>query len=238
MRWLRDIALLIVLAGLIGGGIIYMRRERDQEALVMQASAELLRLETEIKYRSATKTAEVNSRGWPVSVDPAWFENNPPMNRLVSPDRPWLEVAGVEEAGLLHPSVRVAVDPTLAAFWYNPYQGVVRARVPVMVSDERTLAVYNRINGTALASIFVRETPMPTPDLLPITPGGTDEATGAGAEAAGHEVELAGSVPKGEGSGEASASASAEAPSATEKKDEPYGPPMVKGEPRKPRGKR
>ncbi|HNB60826.1 MAG TPA: hypothetical protein PK308_10945, partial [Phycisphaerales bacterium] len=70
MRWLRDFALLIVLAGLIGGGIIYMRRERDQEALVMQASAELLRLETEIKYRSATKTADVNSRGWPVSVDP------------------------------------------------------------------------------------------------------------------------------------------------------------------------
>jgi hypothetical protein len=42
----------------------------------------------------------------------------------------------------------------MAAFWYNPYQGILRARVPVMISDEESLSVYNRINSSSLTSIF------------------------------------------------------------------------------------
>jgi hypothetical protein len=176
MRWVRDLALLIIITGFIGGGIVYLRMQREQERLVQQATADVLRLETELKYRSATGQTELNARGWPVTVDPKWFDGRPPVNSLVSPNRPWVEVAGTEQAGLLHPPVRMAVDETLAGFWYNPYQGIVRARVPVMMSDERSLEVYNRINSCFLAGLYWREKPIPTPDLNTETP--TEQTAG------------------------------------------------------------
>lgn len=182
MRWVRDLALIMILAALAGGAVIYSRMERDQEQLVQQAAAEVRRLETEIKYRAATNAVELNARGWPVTIDPMWFDGRPPLNRLVSTDRPWLEVSGPEQAGLSHPTIRFALEPTQASFWYNPYQGIVRARVPVMVSDAKALDLYNRINACHITSLFWRETPAPTPDLaepLPADttpPPGTDDA--------------------------------------------------------------
>jgi hypothetical protein len=87
-------------------------------------------------------------------VDPQWFGAEPPRNGLVSPERPWVEVATPAEASLQDPPVRLTVDPKVAAFWYNPYQGVVRARVPVSISDAKSLAMYNAINGTRLTTIY------------------------------------------------------------------------------------
>ncbi len=245
MRWVRDLALLIVIAGFIGGGVITLRRQRDQEALVQQVAAELVRMETEVKFRSATRATELNPRGWPVTMDPKWFQPRPPMNALVSPDRPWVEVANVTEAGLTHPPVRVTIDTTLAAFWYNPYQGIVRARVPAMVNDERTLEVYNRINGSGLSSLFVRETPIPTPDL--IVPTGED-ATAIADAGDGSGDGSPGSKPEGEAettshppeagsaAGEGATEEEAEDPDAASKKNtEPYGPPVVKVDRNKPK---
>ena len=171
MRWVRDLALLLVIAALVGGVLVHLRRSRDQEQMVQQAAAEVMRMETELRYRSATQSADLNARGWPVTIDPKWFtESRPPMNLLVSQNRPWVEVAGPDQAGLLHPRARVAVEESLAAFWYNPYQGIVRARVPVMMSDEHTVEVYNRVNSCSISSIFWQEKPIPTPDILTPTP--------------------------------------------------------------------
>ena len=179
MRWVRDLALLLVIAALVGGVLVHLRRSRDQEQMVQQAAAEVMRMETEVRYRSATRSADLNTRGWPVTIDPKWFtESRPPMNLLVSQSRPWVEVAGPDQAGLLHPRARVAVEESLAAFWYNPYQGIVRARVPVMMSDEHTVEVYNRVNSCFIPSIFWHEKAIPTPDILTPTPTEqTDHAT-------------------------------------------------------------
>ncbi|RMD62322.1 MAG: hypothetical protein D6824_06910 [Planctomycetota bacterium] len=50
--------------------------------------------------------------------------------------------------------MRVAVDESVASFWYNPGTGAVRARVPATVSDQRAVELYNRVNNTSLRSIF------------------------------------------------------------------------------------
>lgn len=162
MRWMRDVVALLGAAALVGGYLYMQREQRDKDALIGRAESDLRRMDLEVKYRAASKSTELNSRGWPVTIDPAWFENQAPDNPLVDRDRPWVEVAGTQQADLIHPPVRMAVDSTMAAFWYNPYQGIVRARVPVMVSDEEATRLYNRINGTALASIFAREVPAPS----------------------------------------------------------------------------
>lgn len=181
MRWLRDLVAVLGIV-VLGGGALYMQREqRRDEAVTNQAEAGLRRMDLEVKYRAASKSTELNARGWPVTIDPAWFEGDAPENPILDSDRPWVEVAGMSQCDLLHPPVRMAVDNSLAAFWYNPYQGVVRARVPVMVSDEQATRLYNRVNGTAIASIFARETPIPSMQSKP-EPTKSAESTAASTE--------------------------------------------------------
>lgn len=165
MRWIRDIALLVLLIGLGAAVVWWQQEKREEQAKLDKTTADTQRLEREVRFRAATKTGELNARGWPVTVDPAWFELDPPQNLVVSEDRPWVEIASEEEAGLLHPLVRLTLDEHKAAFWYNPYQGVIRARVPVSMTDEQATAMYNAVNRVSISSIQWRELAMDVPKL-------------------------------------------------------------------------
>jgi len=155
MRW-RD-AITVLGLGLAMAGAVAVQRARGREqAEINRVAAELNRLSLEISYRSVTGHAvERNDLGWPTTVNPEWFERaEAPRNLMADPEAPWVEVAGPDEHALDHPRVRMLVTGEMAGFWYNPGTGVVRARVPVMVSDEAALALYNRLNGSDLTSIF------------------------------------------------------------------------------------
>ena len=124
--------------------------------MIQRAAGELRRVELELKYRAAAKLPGLNGKGWPQKIEEDWFRgpSGVPRNPLVSLERPWVDIAAGEELEMDHPALKMTADPRLAGFWYNPNLGVVRARVPVMVSDEDSLELYNRVNGTHLASIF------------------------------------------------------------------------------------
>lgn len=162
MRYVRDILLLVVLIGVAYAVSTYKRYQRSELDAIESTANETRRLESEIQYRAATKSVPLNSRGFPLTVDPKWFDRGAPDNALLTGDRPWLDVAPPSQAGLMHPPIRMTVNKDIAAFWYNPYQGVVRARVPVSVSDEAATALYNRVNETSLISIFWLEPVPPT----------------------------------------------------------------------------
>jgi hypothetical protein len=163
MRWVRDA--ICLLAVVVMGLAVYWYQHTDQgeKQRVADAESNLHRLQQEVKLRAAAKLCELNARGWPLTIDPAWFGKGAPRNTIVDQDRPWVEIALPEEAHLQHPPVRMTVDRRLAAYWYNPYQGVVRARVPVMLSDESATSLYNDVNGTVIPSIFYVEH-VPTQD--------------------------------------------------------------------------
>lgn len=157
MRWLAGIIAAACVSA-VGVGIGRVYTERVEAARLVDRTADAVnRLQRELAVRSATKTATLNERGYPTTVDPAWFKGEYPVNELLPDEHPWLEVAGEEEAELMHPPVRVAVKSDMPTLWYNPYLGVVRARVPVSVSDEEALAAYNRVNGAALPTLFWKE---------------------------------------------------------------------------------
>lgn len=147
--------LVLLMAGAALSAFLWQQRHRTdhQEALDV-ARDSLARLEQEIRFRAALKDAEVNGRGWPVTVDPAWFKNGAPQNPLVPVDRPWLEIASPIESDLTDPPVRQSVDRTIAAFWYNPANGVVRGRVGLAVTDRTALETYNRLNRSTVAELF------------------------------------------------------------------------------------
>ena len=173
-----DVVCAASVLGLIGGVIFYNRSDFQERQAVSGAASELQRFRQIIDYHAASG-GDNNARGWPMTIDPQWFGTDPPRNALVTPDRPWVEIASPEEAGLSDPEVRMAVGPQLASFWYNPYQGIVRARVPVAINDRRALEMYNQINNTRLDSIYaparspkaaLAQTPAPAPTVAAAPP--------------------------------------------------------------------
>jgi hypothetical protein len=157
MRTLRTTVNVVSALGAIGLVVFisYYSSARVRERRAAQAvAAGVDKFRKVLAFRAAANETQTNGRGWPVTVDPEWFSGDPPRNVLVTPDRPWVEIATVAEAPLHDPPVRMTIDNRVASFWYNPYQGVVRARVPVSISDQKSLDLYNQINGTSLDSIY------------------------------------------------------------------------------------
>lgn len=149
------IAMVVVLiaGSLLAIGVGRAQTDAQERSLAVTAAA-VTRLNREIRVQSAMGTGELNGRGWPVTIDPAWFGRDLPRNLLVDPSVPWLEVAAEPEHEFDHPDRRIVTGRADAAFWYNPANGVVRARVGAFVSDAQALAAYNRINGSAIRSLF------------------------------------------------------------------------------------
>ncbi len=59
-----------------------------------------------------------------------------------------MDVATTAEAMRRHPRVwQVEQGGDEAMFWYNPMQGVVRARVPVQRSKEMARELYTQVNN-------------------------------------------------------------------------------------------
>ncbi|MFG0258414.1 MAG: hypothetical protein ACF8GE_10975 [Phycisphaerales bacterium JB043] len=159
MRLIFNAMVLLLLAGLVVGGVWYVRQQREDEARLLDTLNSVQKIHREVKVQAGMRNGELNGRGWPVTIDPAWFDDNVPRNLVVSQDRPWLEVAPPEHADYLHPTVRMTISSEVAGFWYNPGNGIIRARTPVTVSDRLATEMYNTINGTSLKSIFEDTTP-------------------------------------------------------------------------------
>lgn len=147
---------LAVLAASLVAGLIVAQRTHDagEETRVLQTRASVERMKQEVHVRRALETAELNEMHWPVRPAPEWFGAAVPGNELLDRNRPWLEIAPAAQAALLHPPERVARDERVAAFWYNPYSGIVRARAPQRVTDRRSMELYNAINATVVSGLL------------------------------------------------------------------------------------
>lgn len=153
MRRVVEIVIVVSVAVVIGWMVHYRMNAQNLEKEASIVRMEVRRFELEIKVRAATEDATLTGRDWPMTIDPAWFES-PPLNTLVSRDRPWVDVAPPEHADLSNPVMRLAMNHTHASFWYNPYQGIIRARVPMATNDEQALRLYNQVNGTSLTNLY------------------------------------------------------------------------------------
>ena len=154
MRLFMDSMVALMLAAIFAVIIFYNRSASDAQAQQELARAEVRRFQQQIALQTALSQVQRNERGYPSSVDVEWFAGKLPANPLLDIEHPWLEVAGAEQRDLMHPPERSAMSPILAKFWYNPSNGIVRARVPAGVSDAATVAVYNYVNDCELPELF------------------------------------------------------------------------------------
>lgn len=157
MRLLIDTLVALMLAGVLAGVVYMQNQETSHEDEIAETVEGLRQLHKQILLQAALERVPLNSAGYPETVEVEWFDLSIPRNTLVDENRPWLEVAGIEQRDLVNPPNLTAGDPNTASFWYNPYQGIVRARVPADTSDKTAVALYNRVNATTLASLFASD---------------------------------------------------------------------------------
>lgn len=154
MRLFLDSLVALMLTAILGGIVYYSRADRQYEQNVDIAHSEVRRLQSQIMLQAALESTPLTQRGYPATVKPEWFHGNLPLNPLLESGHPWLEIAGPAQRDKEHPTRPVATRSDAAQFWYNPYTGVVRARVPAEVADATALSLYNRVNETKLTTLF------------------------------------------------------------------------------------
>lgn len=153
----RVLATGILLMALAAAG--YTLHERQSQASREEAVAATERslavIRSEVKRRVGLGDGPFSPAGWPAKVNEAWFGDRV-LNNVLLPGIPGLcvEVATEEEAMLTHPPKTFVGDHESSAYWYNPYLGIVRARVPYQRTDGETLALYNDVNDCELTSLF------------------------------------------------------------------------------------
>ena len=157
-RLLPNTLMVLATAVILCGLALHYADQRQAATDLALAKFEVSRFQNQIHLQAALANADGPSSGSrpPESIDPKWFDGNHPVNPLLGPLHPWVEI---EEPGYperLHPLNLTAPDERSAQFWYNPGNGLVRARVPRGISDAKTLRTYNEINDSTLTSLFTR----------------------------------------------------------------------------------
>lgn len=149
----RIVDLMAILTVLTIAGAWWMTRAPSAlEEQIAQTRLAVDRMRAQVLLRSQSDREMLNETGWPPVIDPEWFGEDLPLNTLIEPDRVWLEIAAPEQAGWKHPRPLFTLEKTTAMFWYNPWLGIVRARVALQPTDAEMLAHYNEVNGTSLSS--------------------------------------------------------------------------------------
>ncbi|MBI1367914.1 MAG: hypothetical protein GC162_04590 [Planctomycetes bacterium] len=149
MRLFADTLLALTLIAVLGGVVVYQREQGDHLQQVVAVQQAIHAIESQCLYRAAVGDVPASNRGYAMHVEPAWFDHRP-LNALFGHQAmPWIDHVDEADRELFNPQ-RIVADGKLAAFWYNPYRGLIRARVPMQLSQESTLETYNLVNGTSL----------------------------------------------------------------------------------------
>jgi type II secretory pathway pseudopilin PulG len=154
MRLLIDSLVALMLAGVLAGVLLQERAAQSEDEQLETLREETRRFQRQVMLESAMGGVQKNESGYPVSINPEWFGEQLPSNPLLADVHPWLEMAGPDQRALDHPPDRTATRPEQARFWYNPWKGRVRARVPRSATDAEAVELYNYANDCQLPSIF------------------------------------------------------------------------------------
>lgn len=134
-----EVLIVVIILGILAAAVVPQFTDASTESHANSTAILVRALQRKLEERRfATGT-------YPAAFEEEWFEGHQfPQHPLNTEDRPWMEIQSA--VGVLHPTNKVLTSSVAGAFWYNPAEGVVRARVPDMGSQAATLDVYNQIN--------------------------------------------------------------------------------------------
>ncbi|MEE2896626.1 MAG: hypothetical protein VX726_12915 [Planctomycetota bacterium] len=146
MRASPRLFVLLVSSALLLGVAHGLDRERRHRSEIAETRLALLRIESEIRLRSALAEGPKSPSGWTMTVDPRWFGGELPRNHLSPPgSNRRIEVDRSMDQGRIDPD-RIVTAADDAGWWFNPGNGVVRARVSSQSTLDRTRALYEHVN--------------------------------------------------------------------------------------------
>ncbi|MDH3582929.1 MAG: hypothetical protein OER86_01800 [Phycisphaerae bacterium] len=152
MRLVTDTLIALMLVGLLGGMIWY---QRDDDRLLERVEAVRLAtkaIEAQAVFQPALGEIKGTPRGFALELKAEWFDHLPTNILLDNHAKlPWVDHTPVEAQDRADPATIVA-DSKHATFWYNPYLGLVRARVPMQFTQKQTVDLYNLVNRTAVVA--------------------------------------------------------------------------------------
>jgi len=183
MRRLLDIIALGLLVVLLLGVVLHLNHERRRDRAMEATRLGVERIQAEIDLARALELRRTGEARELTRIDPSWFDGVVPVNSMLADRDRWMDVAAADERLQLHPRRWWLAESKgrEAMFWFNPRQGVVRARVPFVHSLDRTRELYVAVNGVP-----------PTFDRLPpreerLPPTGLETGTRLGQVPAGSE---------------------------------------------------
>jgi hypothetical protein len=177
MRLVIDSLIALMMVLILGGIILHHRQQEQLLSDYRTAHYELSQIREMVIYHTALDRDTLNEWGYPGAIDPAWFLQGLPFNRLVTGIHPWIDLAPPGDMNDQPPDP-VVKRSDQAGYWYNPNRGIVRARVDEQFTEEATLALYNQINSTMLVSLPCSKNParkpVPAPLLSPSQSASSD----------------------------------------------------------------
>ena len=146
MRSTLNLLTMLTLGILVLGGWRVYAEAREEDRMIATARIAKERLHSEIRLRSALDGNPVSIQGWVREVPIEWF-NPVPMNPwFESPERRWLEIAAPGDERRHDPREIAVSRPDQAAWWFNPGNGEIRARVPQLATSAATQALNDLVN--------------------------------------------------------------------------------------------
>ncbi|MEX0741412.1 MAG: hypothetical protein WD079_01360, partial [Phycisphaeraceae bacterium] len=133
--------------------VIYQKSARHQVDRIEAVQRAVQAIESESLYRAALGEVDATPRGYARVLRAAWFERQPHNLLIDEDDQPspmWVEQINDQIYRNMANPRQIVADVDHPPFWYNPFRGVVRARVPMQFSQQGTVELYNIINGTDL----------------------------------------------------------------------------------------
>lgn len=153
MRLVLDSLIALMLVAILCGVLMHQRRQDRALADLQLVHESLVQLKERAFLQAAMESDEEHTGPrYPDRLKPEWFPQTLPVNVLVDQHHPWIDLAPPHDFAQ-HPPDPVIDGPEQAGFWYNPNNGVFRARVTPQITDRQTLKLYNQANGSALAAL-------------------------------------------------------------------------------------
>lgn len=134
-----EVLIVVIIIGILAAAVVPQFTDAAQDAR-LSTTAELVRA-----IQRKLSEQRVRAGAWPATIEASWFEGmqlpEHPENDMGEPTIHVLSAAGTS-----HPTNKVLKAGVGGAFWYNPAEGVIRARVADQGTSAATLDAYNAVN--------------------------------------------------------------------------------------------
>ncbi|MEZ6085349.1 MAG: type II secretion system protein [Phycisphaerae bacterium] len=145
---LLEILIVVVILGILAAVVVpqFSNASRQSVRSTLQTTLDVIENRIELAKQKSAKGE------YPASIDDNWFASGAaPMHPENSFGVASIEVESA--AGKSHPDNKVLKSGVGGAFWYNPAEGIIRARVADQGSSTATQVFYNEVNGSSEAAL-------------------------------------------------------------------------------------